>query len=135
MATHSSILAWEIPWMGSLVGYSPWGHKSWILLRDWTNTMKDYQGLRNTQEILSYLLQGQEKNIPGTEKRTWLAWRQNRSWRVWVTKRNSLCCNIRYERLERNGQGRRRGQMPDHRHVWPLSPEYTVMKGFLAGHW
>ena len=26
MATHSSILAWRIPWM-SLVGYSPWGHK------------------------------------------------------------------------------------------------------------
>ena len=26
MATHSSILAWEIPWR-SLVGYSPWGHK------------------------------------------------------------------------------------------------------------
>ena len=25
MATHSSILAWEIPW--SLVGYSPWGLK------------------------------------------------------------------------------------------------------------
>ena len=23
MATHSSILAWEVPW----VGYSPWGHK------------------------------------------------------------------------------------------------------------
>ena len=28
MATHSSILAWRIPWtqMG-LAGYSPWGHK------------------------------------------------------------------------------------------------------------
>ena len=26
MATHSSILAWEIPWR-SLVGYSPRGHK------------------------------------------------------------------------------------------------------------
>ena len=26
MATHSSILAWRIPWT-SLVGYSPWGHK------------------------------------------------------------------------------------------------------------
>ena len=27
MATHSSILAWRIPWMErSLVGYSPWGH-------------------------------------------------------------------------------------------------------------
>ena len=28
MATHSSILAWEIPWTEqSLAGYSPWGHK------------------------------------------------------------------------------------------------------------
>ena len=27
MATHSSILAWKIPWMESLVGYSPWGCK------------------------------------------------------------------------------------------------------------
>ena len=26
-ATHSSILAWEIPWTGSLGGYSPWGYK------------------------------------------------------------------------------------------------------------
>ena len=26
MATHSRILAWEIPWR-SLGGYSPWGHK------------------------------------------------------------------------------------------------------------
>ena len=27
MATHSSILAWEIPWTENLVGYSPWGCK------------------------------------------------------------------------------------------------------------
>ena len=27
MATHSSILAWKIPWQRSLVGYSPWGGK------------------------------------------------------------------------------------------------------------
>ena len=30
MATHSSILAWKLPWTEdkrSLVGYSPWGHK------------------------------------------------------------------------------------------------------------
>ena len=27
MATHSSILTWEIPWQRSLAGYSPWGHK------------------------------------------------------------------------------------------------------------
>ena len=27
MATHFSILAWGIPWRGSLVGCSPWGRK------------------------------------------------------------------------------------------------------------
>ena len=27
MATHSSILAWNIPWTEELVGYSPWGCK------------------------------------------------------------------------------------------------------------
>ena len=27
MATHSSILAWRIPWTESLVGYTPQGHK------------------------------------------------------------------------------------------------------------
>ena len=27
IATHSSILAWGIPWMGSLASCSPWGHK------------------------------------------------------------------------------------------------------------
>ena len=27
MAARSSILAWEIPWTRSLVGYRPWGYK------------------------------------------------------------------------------------------------------------
>ena len=27
ITTHSSILAWRIPWTEELVGYSPWGHK------------------------------------------------------------------------------------------------------------
>ena len=27
MATHSSTLAWKIPWMEELVGCSPWDHK------------------------------------------------------------------------------------------------------------
>ena len=29
MATHSSILAWKIPWAEDLKGYSPWGSKEW----------------------------------------------------------------------------------------------------------
>ena len=27
MTTHSSILAWRIPWTEEPVGYSPWSHK------------------------------------------------------------------------------------------------------------
>ena len=27
MTTHSSIVAWRIPWTESLAGYSPWGRK------------------------------------------------------------------------------------------------------------
>ena len=27
MATHSSILAWRVPWTEELVGYSPWGRE------------------------------------------------------------------------------------------------------------
>ena len=27
MATHSSILAWEIPWTEGLASYSPWSRK------------------------------------------------------------------------------------------------------------
>ena len=27
MATHSSILAWKIPWTEEPVGYIPWGHE------------------------------------------------------------------------------------------------------------
>ena len=34
MATHSSILAWEIPWIETPSGYSPWGYKSRTQLND-----------------------------------------------------------------------------------------------------
>ena len=27
MATHSSIIAWRIPWTEEPGGYNPWGHK------------------------------------------------------------------------------------------------------------
>ena len=33
-ATDSSTLAWEIPWTGSLAGYSPWVTKSQTRLSD-----------------------------------------------------------------------------------------------------
>ena len=34
MATHSSILAWRIPWAEELMGYSPGGHKESDLTSD-----------------------------------------------------------------------------------------------------
>ena len=44
MATHSSILAWEIHGQRSLAGYSPRGHKSWTGLSDQTTTAWEVGG-------------------------------------------------------------------------------------------
>ena len=39
MATHSSILAWRIPWPSNLACYSPWSHKR--VRHNWaTNTLR-----------------------------------------------------------------------------------------------
>ena len=40
MTTHSSILAWRIPWAEKPVGYSPWGHKE----LDTTERLKGFLG-------------------------------------------------------------------------------------------
>ena len=45
MATHSSILAWGIPWMGSLAGCSPWGHKEMQLSDE--HQVRSYGGREN----------------------------------------------------------------------------------------
>ena len=42
MATHSSILAWRISQMGSLAGYSPWGHKELDMTDQLTHEVKNY---------------------------------------------------------------------------------------------
>ena len=42
MATHSSILAWEIPWTGSLAGDRPWGCKELDTLSDWEHEIWRY---------------------------------------------------------------------------------------------
>ena len=47
-ATYSSILAWRIPWMESLVGYSPWDDKR---VRHDLATKQQQQ--HNTQHILT----------------------------------------------------------------------------------
>ena len=46
MATHSSILAWEIHGQRSLVGYSPWGHKELDLTKQLS-----MHAIRNLKDI------------------------------------------------------------------------------------
>ena len=53
MATHSSVLAWKIPWTESLVGYSPWGRKE----SDMTEKL---------HSLMQYFIQA--KNISGCRK-------------------------------------------------------------------
>ena len=59
MATHSSILAWRIPWTEEPERLSPWGHKSWtrlsepriiFLQRDSPSYLDNQPGLR-TQKV------------------------------------------------------------------------------------
>ena len=49
MATHSSILAWKIPWTESLVGYSPWGYKESD--KSEHTALTDRQTMENSMEI------------------------------------------------------------------------------------
>jgi len=68
MATHSSILAWNIPWTEELVDYSPWGCKELDMteqLSTHTHTHTHTQGNKDTKtyEIISleqliFLVQG-----------------------------------------------------------------------------
>ena len=56
MATHSSILAWNIPWTEELVGYSPWGCKELDMTEQLsTHTHTHTQGNKDTKtyEIIS----------------------------------------------------------------------------------
>ena len=58
MATHSTILAWKIPWTEGPLAYSPRGHKEWdmteqlrththththILKRNWLNETRELE--------------------------------------------------------------------------------------------
>ena len=56
MATHSSILAWKIARMGSLVGYSSRGHKELDTTKP-TRTNKDLSPCSKVENILNTISQ------------------------------------------------------------------------------
>ena len=61
MTTHSSILAWKIPWTEKPVGYSPWGHKSQTRLSN--KTTKCVLHLLVSLKVLSKILRRQSLTI------------------------------------------------------------------------
>ena len=42
MTTHFGILAWRIPWMRRLVGYSPWGQKESDMTEQLTLSLSEF---------------------------------------------------------------------------------------------
>ena len=50
MATHSSILAWEIPWTQEIGDYSPWGHEELNTTEQLSTTQ---QGIFSTTRTLT----------------------------------------------------------------------------------
>ena len=63
MATHSTILVWEIPWTGqrSLVGYSPWGLKESDMTERLTHTRVHTHAHTHTHTHLTGLTQFVDK--------------------------------------------------------------------------
>ena len=58
MATHSSILAWEILWRESLEGCSPWGHKRVghdLATKQQQESSKEFIGKVKTTHFIFYL--------------------------------------------------------------------------------
>ena len=51
MATHSSILAWEIPWTEEPGDYSPWGHR---VGHDWVTSLSLSLILIDVTRIISF---------------------------------------------------------------------------------
>ena len=51
MATHSSILAWKIPWTGSLADYNPWGRKE-LGVTEYIRTEEErWEALKEEEEV------------------------------------------------------------------------------------
>ena len=81
MAAHSSILAWEIPWMEEPGGLQSMElQKSWTRLSNWTTWLSRYQmRVHKTQYLLSRSAQSGVKekqrlrnSVTGPGKAAWL---------------------------------------------------------------
>ena len=67
--THSSILAWGIPWQRSLAGYIPWGHKE-LDTTEWLTLSPLYRSVNWASERFKSL-------APGHRDSEWPSWDLN----------------------------------------------------------
>ena len=67
MATHFSILAWEIPWTEEPGGYSPWSCKK-VGHNSMTKQQQTYNNLRNIVSLRSSWAQLLENELHSTKK-------------------------------------------------------------------
>ena len=85
MATHSSNLAWEIPWTGSLVGYSPRAQKRFR--HDWATKTAGISGPQSLghigQSLLLAIRHGEEHGLHGVHSGTPLQLSSTEHW-FWV---------------------------------------------------
>ena len=88
MATHSSTLAWEIPWMEEPGRLSPWGHEESDTTSNFTFTFH-FHALEKEMATHSIILAW---IIPGTG--AWWATiygvAQSRTWLMWLSSSSSM---------------------------------------------
>ena len=85
MATHSSILAWKIPWTEEPRGYSPWGHRvghDWATEHTHTGSCTSTQVVEEGSEISPFQtwklrLKDMYITCPGSHDYNWQRWDLN----------------------------------------------------------
>ena len=70
MATHSSVIAWRIPGMGSVVGCRLWGHTeldmteaTWQQQQQYIYTMEQYPAIEKNNTICSSMDEPKDYHI------------------------------------------------------------------------
>ena len=112
MATHSSILAWEIPWRRNLVDYCPWSHK-----RAGHDLMTEFIENQGPAVIFKVWSPDQQHQQPPGNLSRWHIPRPNPNLpnqNLWRLEPSNLCFNLviltkwfqRQENVENHCQGK-----------------------------
>jgi len=92
MATHSSVLAWRIPWTevdcpwGNLVCCSPWGHKESDMTKQLNNNNNELKNKHKKENVFSLTVQclttGTQGLASSEQARGATDWRRETRWEM-----------------------------------------------------